>query len=148
MGGKFPHRRADFKSGCVPVSNLESDERRMKFWQLVSIFRNDPSALEAFVEERGQPFPGWLRDFNHHVKAQNRAILDAELSERFCLEALGVSALKFEVKDGYLQQYDGRNPATNWLSAPEAFEAYGANAIGEVLERGSYPISGSPNHET
>ena len=112
----------------------------MKFWQLVSIFRDDPSLLEKCVEESAREYLNSFRDFKHHVDTQNRAILDAELPESLCLRALRLSKLRFQVTGGCLRSHNPDDSQARSLNAVEVYKLYGGSVIEETLEYGSTPI--------
>jgi len=49
----------------------------MQFWQLVSIFRDDPSILKHILQHsEWQMYAEWFANFTMYVNMQNREVLD------------------------------------------------------------------------
>jgi hypothetical protein len=111
----------------------------MKFWQLVTICYPIRSSLEQLLEEpEWAVFLKWLKDFNQHVRSQNRAILDAVLPEQLVVSAMTLCRYRFCIRNGILilcHEESGEPIAT-----VEVYLRYGAEAIDEVLEKGSFKV--------
>ena len=118
----------------------------MKFWQIVSIFRDDLSSLESvFRAERDPVYLEWLTNFKELVRKQNRQILDARLPEDISERVMRASKLKFYISNGFLKVSTDQSPkANNYLTALDVYTKYGTNAVEDALEYGSFPIA-SPN---
>lgn len=109
----------------------------MRFWQLVSAFRSNLSMLEKLLERpEWKQYQEWLREFNQHVTLQNRSVLDATLPKDLVVRAMALSDHRFCVDGGVLRQSHASTEKS--ISATEAYNLYGADAIDEVLEKGSY----------
>ena len=119
---------------------------RMKFWELVSAFREAPEPLrEVLTSDRwGEPYGRWYAAFDRLVTEQDRSVLDAivplELSREvalrcplaiFYVAALGV--LRHVLPDGL----DDKGQPLLELTALEVHDQYGGAIIEEILEYGS-----------
>lgn len=111
----------------------------MTFWQIVSLFRDElPVLANVFQAEKETNYLVWLGDFKEIVRSQKRHILDAQLPESLVRRALQTSKLKFVINNGVLQTA-GAMINSQELTALQVYQTYGANAIEEVLEYGSFP---------
>ena len=109
------------------------------FWQLVSVCRANPSALERLLEEpEWADFLKWFKNFRQHVNSQNRAILDAVLPEQLVVSAMRLSEYRFRIQLGVL--YQCLEESEGSISAVEAYNRYGGEAIEQVLEKGSFQL--------
>ena len=117
----------------------------MKFWQLTSIFRDDPLALETVLKEQQdwKLYLTWLSEFNSLVDSQNRQILDAVLPESLSERAMHVCKLRFCVQDGILRRSPIELSIERQLTAFDVYMKYGGDAIEDTLERGGWylPVS-------
>jgi hypothetical protein len=113
----------------------------MKLWELFSVLRSEPEILKKVTKGvRWKQFESLCLDFDDHVQKQNRLVLDAEMPEEFCREALGMSSLVFCLRqDGHLELlredvHGGR------LTALEAYEQFGGDSLEEALEYGCVQV--------
>jgi hypothetical protein len=119
-----------------------TQNRKMKFWQLVSMFRNDlPALVRVLGEDEWKSYSHWLGEFNELVRSQNRQILDTVLPEKLVINALNASKLIFLVNDSVLRLSIERKGSENQFTALEVYKRYGAEAIEEALEYGSWLIA-------
>jgi len=111
----------------------------MKFWELTSIFRDDPMTLEqALQNPRWNTYLGWLRNLPQHVHNQDRQVLDAVLPTELEEHAIQRCKLRFQIRDDFLIRLPGPIAARNSLTATDVYSRFGASAIEEVLEYGSF----------
>lgn len=111
----------------------------MSFWQLVSIFRDDPFSLERlFQTTKWNMYFDWFKNFARHVNQQDRQILDTVLPSELVNEAMQCCCLQFLVRDGFLYRWREKTAVQGVLSATDVYNRYGGAAIEEVLEFGSF----------
>ncbi|MCE9556839.1 MAG: hypothetical protein K8T91_26120 [Planctomycetes bacterium] len=117
----------------------------MKFWQLVSIFRDDESTLkQLFMNPEWKQYLDWYNGYDGHVFKQNRQILDAEVSPSLAENAMRQCKLKFVVWEGYLKMCDPKKKLPpDALDAIDVFKRYGGDAIEDTLEYGSFRLPSS-----
>ncbi len=121
----------------------------MKFWQLVSVLRGS-NILEQLVLEdpRWEEYYHLLEDFNRHVDAQNRDVLDRPVDSELCRVALQAWPRRFWINEnGHLVQYrpeqDKDVEPQSLISAYDTYERYGGDVLEDVLEYGSVKVSPS-----
>jgi len=121
----------------------------MKFWQLVSIFRDDASTLERLLRsQEWKPYWDWYNRFRGYVLAQNRQILDAEVSASLATNAMQLCKLKFVVWEGSLKMCDPQKKhPPDALDAIDVFTRYGGDAIEDAREYGSFRLPSSSTEE-
>src|SRR6185369_13856082 len=107
----------------------------MTFWQLVSIFRSNPLILEKLLQDSGWHLQlNWLRNLDHHVKSQNRQILDAVVTDDLAMSAMRLCQHRFRIQEGFLSQCTDNFASPGSLAAVDVYKRYGGAAIEEVLE--------------
>jgi hypothetical protein len=105
----------------------------MRFWELVSFLRSEPSALQHLGDRpEWSVFADWQRNFTALVRRQDRSSLDTELSDDLCRHILSFSSQRFEVIDGHLRASEGGR-----FSALNVYDRYGGWILEEVSEFGS-----------
>jgi hypothetical protein len=115
---------------------------RMKFWQLVSIFRDDLPSLRNILREPARAhYLKWLGQFDELVRTQNREILDHTMPRDLILQAMQASKLTFSVQNGYLRLGSAGTAINCSLSAMDVYTTYGPYAIEDVLEYGVWHAS-------
>jgi hypothetical protein len=116
----------------------------MKFWELVSMFRDEDAVLLAVLREpQWALYLGWYNDYAKHASGRNQNVLDAEMPEELCRRAVRQSQKKFYIHDNYLYYYLSgvQTPAgISPMTALEAFEKFGGTALEEVLEKSSFYV--------
>ena len=116
----------------------------MKFWEFESVLRGeDEKIFKVLDEPKWATYLEWHENFDAHVKNQNRNILDAELPDDLCRQALAQSKLKFYIQGDVLKKFQGkltRRTPYLLLDALEVFDRFGGSSIEEVLEFGSSRI--------
>ena len=106
----------------------------MKFWELNSIFRREPAALRAVLEKpRWAEYKRWHDQFDQLIDAQRREILDMEMPDALCRDALGIYPRKFIVRDGWLRECETGGD----LTALEVYQRFGGSVIEDAQEKGT-----------
>lgn len=109
----------------------------MKFWELISALRGEPSALQqALSMGEWTELREWYESFDSIVAQQDRAKLDAEVPEALVQAVADRSRQLFCLADGTLRSSDTGTQG-NFLSAREVVDRFGGSSIEEVNERGS-----------
>ena len=129
---------------------LSPPRERMKFWQLVSLFRDEEPVLESVLKDpQWALYFQWYSDYEQHAKSRNTSLLNAEMPDVLCRDAARLSKKNYYVHQEHLYRYDVHRdhlypPAlrmptgASLMSALEAFEKFGGTALEEVLEFGSF----------
>lgn len=115
----------------------------MKFWQLVSIFRDNIRDLRTAASTSGrQDILSWLDQYHDHVANQNRTILDAALPDELTRKLLEVCDLRFTIENGRLRLICSaeHSESAKIIRATEVFDRFGGAAIEETLEFGSFAV--------
>jgi hypothetical protein len=113
----------------------------MKFWQLMSILREDLASLENLLKEGGWTlYATWLKNFNVLVQSRDRQTLDTILPESLVEAALRKCKVQFYIRNGSLYPNQIGRGQESPLTALEAYSRYGAGAVEEALEYGSWRI--------
>jgi len=111
----------------------------MKFWELTSIFRDDPMTLEQVLQNpRWNAYLGCLRNLPQHVNDQDRQTLDAVLPTELEKDAMQRCKLRFQIRDDFLIRSPGPIADQDSLTATDVYSRFGGSAIEEVLEYGSF----------
>jgi hypothetical protein len=111
----------------------------MTFWELVSIFRDDPMALEQVLQDsRWNTYLGWFRNFPQHVNQQDRQVLDSVAPTELVKGAMQCCKLRFKMQNGFLIRSQGLLAGEDLLTASDVYNHFGGSAIEEVLEYGSF----------
>jgi len=113
----------------------------MKFWELVSVCRNNPELLAATLQdERWSDFMDLHASFSMLIQQRNRQRLDTKVPDALCCEVLGgIFGKLFLSKSGTLrsQSLGHDEHALDYL---EVFHAFGGSTLEEVLEKGSKKV--------
>ena len=116
----------------------------MRFWQLVSVFRDQRSTLHAVLERpQWRHYLPWLHDFSHLVQTENRAVLDSTLPDELCRDALQLLQIAFYLEGGWLHPSTEYRPApacAEVLTALQVFDRFGGEVMEDTLEYGSYKV--------
>jgi hypothetical protein len=125
--------------------------RPMKFWELVSSFREEPWAVLEVVSrpEWQEPYRRWLGAYNQLIDREDREVLDALVPEalsrevaRLCSRRFAYSPLWGVVRESWPE--GGRNPGPlEDLSALEVHDRFGGWVIEEIGEFGSMSVGPS-----
>src|SRR5262245_6288765 len=123
----------------MPSRSASARGYEMKFWQLMSVARDQPNLVERLASSRDQwtGYAELARVFPALVKAQDRARLDSVVDDDFVAVVLGeLQGHCYRAKDHWLRSWrmDASDEA---LSMAAVFQTYGGNVLEEVLERGS-----------
>lgn len=112
----------------------------MKFWQLVSLLRHHPEALESTLSNpEWCEYGRWYEDFDAIVTAQDRDKLDAPLPGPLVEQSLGAVSVEVFRGDGNL--FSARRQESDAaLSILQAYELYGGAKLEDVFEHGSVEI--------
>ena len=109
----------------------------MKFWKLVSVFRDQQASLSIALLRAGslgEVYTHWLANFDQHVLSQDRHVLDALVPESVVMAAMKQLDTTFLVVDDVLRLSEDVGAET--LSAYEVSLRFGPSAVEEVLEKG------------
>jgi len=118
----------------------------MKFWEMISILRNEQKELETILNDPiWSRYLRWYQKLSLHIQNQNRTILDAEVPIELCQKALSLSKHSFYLHKGYLYRSSetiSTDSSRNVLSAFDVYSRFGASCIEEVLEKDSCRVVG------
>ena len=115
----------------------------MKFWELVSVCRNEPYILERLADNpQWSIFLEWNRSFQEFVRRQDRAKLDAEVPDGAVLHVLEASRAKYHVSKGHVR-VRRLGPDDRVLSSVEVVRLYGGSFLEDVNE---YGLARIPDH--
>lgn len=117
----------------------------MKFWQFISLFRDEESLLELVLKEpQWALYCQWYSDFEQHARNRNLFVLDAEMPDELCRHALRLSRKRFYIRGDHLDLYmPGERilPTHRGMTAIEAFDRFGGTVLEEVFEKGSHKLT-------
>lgn len=113
----------------------------MKLWNLVSFLRSEKSILETvFLDATWSRYKVAFLNFDTFVQKQDRAILDLELPDALCRQALALSHRKYALDDDHLicipKAFD-KNETVKLLTALNVYDLFGGECLEEVEESGS-----------
>lgn len=116
----------------------------MKYWQLVSVMREDNEfeAIKTGVSSKPQrqDFAAWLENWDALVDTQDRAKLDYVLPADLVLSALAHSKrMCFLCNDG-IMRWRPVSPDDVPISLAEAYRRYGGDALEDTFEYGSVAV--------
>lgn len=112
----------------------------MKFWELVSIFRDRPELLRrVLAQDRWRKYFAYLQDFDFLVMCQDRAALDEVIPEDLAREAMAASGLWYHVQNNNL--YECGPEAEGAMSGLVAYNRFGGTVLEDVREKGCFPLS-------
>jgi len=113
----------------------------MKLWNLVSFLRTEQSILKTiFSDAKWSSYEEVFRNFDALVQKQDRAVLDAELPDALCRQALSLSKRKYTLDRDHLSRIpDAYNTyeTTKLLTALNVYDSFGGECLEEVEESGS-----------
>ncbi|TCO59396.1 hypothetical protein EV192_104237 [Actinocrispum wychmicini] len=108
----------------------------MKFWQLVSVCRDEPELMERLAGgSEWNEYLEWFRDFARLVRDGDRSRLDAELPTAACVHVLSASRLELFESGRYLRSRRA-GPADRKVTAVEVLSRYGGAFLEDLLEAG------------
>lgn len=114
----------------------------MKFWQLLSIAREEKNGHELILRIASTR-PNWKRyewlvgNFSSLVDAQDRDALDSIVDTDFVVAVLGeIRQNLYLSSDNWLRSWQF-NPEDQVISVLDAFTRYGTDAVDEAFEKGS-----------
>jgi len=107
----------------------------MKFWELTSVFRDQPEILKEFLQVHQETqLLEWINNIGDIVSRQDRSILDRTINDSLCIAALSKHNGMLYQSSKYLRTYPVENEIQ--LSFVEVFKKYGGSIIEETLEKG------------
>lgn len=107
----------------------------MKFWELTSVFRDQPEVLKRVLQIRQETqLLEWIDNINNIVSLQDRSILDKTIDDSLCVAVLAEHNGMLYQSSKYLRTYPVDNEIQ--LSFVEVFKKYGGSLIEETLEKG------------
>ncbi|XDD53001.1 hypothetical protein AB3N62_10955 [Leptospira sp. WS4.C2] len=116
----------------------------MKFWQLLSVFRDHKEELKYTLinDAWKNPYLEWYVDFENIVKNQKRDILDFEIPIQLALEVamlLGNKTFGFLSINGWLRSYKSSENDIE-LTSYEIIDRFGLSVLEDVQEFGNTKI--------
>jgi len=113
-----------------------SEDRKMKFWKLVSVCKDLNVTLNAdCVDKKWSRYVNWYKRYSDIVNTQDRAILDSEVPNELCRELFKLSSVTVYISNGYLRKTPLGN-ADEIISIIDVYDKYGGDVIEEVFEAG------------
>lgn len=115
----------------------------MKFWQLISILYSEKKLIYkiALKHNEWKFISDWLNEYDTLVNTQDRNKLDYQLPNQFIREVLKCTNLKYYLsQDGIWLRSWKIASDDNPVTALEAFDTYGGNALEEAVEFGSFKL--------
>lgn len=107
----------------------------MKFWELTSVFRDQPEVLKRVLKTRQETqLLEWIDDINNIISQQDRSILDRTIDDSLCVAILAEHNGMLYQSSKYLRTHPIENEIQ--LSFVEVFKKYGGSIIEETLEKG------------
>ncbi len=119
--------------------------RQMKFWEMVSTFRDQNTVLESVLRSQKWQAGFWekYQEFEGLIERQDRQILDAfvpiELSREIAAQCHEIN-FYFNPEKGTLHKLvngEGHDNKHIVMTALEVHDQFGGSIIEEVLEKGS-----------
>lgn len=114
----------------------------MKFWQLVSIVRDDADLIArvASTNPAWKEYKSLVIEFPVLVRAQNRAVLDALVDTDFVIAVLGLMRRNLYLSsDNWLRSWQ-LETTDQIVSILDSFVRYGADVVEAVCESGAVKI--------
>ena len=109
----------------------------MKFWELVSLFRDDRGQLQKVLQAHSdRKYADWLQDFAGIVSQQQREKLDAVVPKQLCEAVLSSHKGKLYKTGTKIRSYRMKSTDVE-VSYLEVFRMFGGAFLEEVLEKGS-----------
>jgi hypothetical protein len=116
----------------------------MKFWELVSLFRDETEVLEkGFAEKRWSDFQDMFYDYDFLVSAKHDEVLDKIVPDLLMqkLAALSSKQYIFDAKNNVLKRHLATDkPNTDVLSMQAVIEKFGDTFLEEIEEKGSFKL--------
>jgi hypothetical protein len=122
--------------------------RQMKFWEMVSAFRDQDTVLEKVLRSPRWQAEFWekYQEFNWLTEKQDRQVLDAfvpvELSREIAAQCLEMK-FHFSPEEGTLYRLVRERDSDNKnivMTALEVHDEFGGSVIEEILEKGSAKV--------
>lgn len=113
----------------------------MKFWQLVSIYRDCCDVLEIVLQEnKWKRYSKAYHKFEELVQNQQREILDEILPEELICSVLKQDKRQLYISDGYLRLQPSKD-SDAMTSILSVYHQYGGKMLEDILEFGSVKVS-------
>jgi hypothetical protein len=117
----------------------------MKFWELVSLFRDETEVLKkGFAEKRWSDFQDMFYDYDFLVSAKHDEVLDKNVPDLLMQKLAGISEKKygFDAKNKILTRLpDADKNNGEVLSMQSVIEIYGDTSLVEIAEKGSFKLT-------
>ena len=115
----------------------------MKFWQLSSIVHSYRHVINevATTQDEWKFISDWLSNYDKLVEIQDRSKLDYQLPDHFIREVLKNVNLPYYISHDaiWLRSWKALDD-DSLITALDAFDRYGANAMEEAIEFGSFKV--------
>jgi hypothetical protein len=114
----------------------------MKFWELVSLFRDETEVLEkGLAEKRWSDFQDMFYDYDFLVSAKHDEVLDKIVPDLLMqkLAALSTKQYTFDAKNKVLSKHNATDE-TKVLSMQAVIEKFGDSFLEEIEEKGSFKL--------
>jgi hypothetical protein len=116
----------------------------MKFWELVSLFRDETEVLEkGLAEKRWSDFQDMFYDFDFLVSAKHDEVLDKIIPDLLMqkLAALSTKQYTFDAKNKVLSKQNATEETKlEVLSMQAVIEKFGDSFLEEIEEKGSFKL--------
>lgn len=115
----------------------------MKFWALVSTFREEKDVLmNVIIRPEWELYFSWYKNYDTLVKEQKRELLDAEMPVEFCLSVLSACNWKFTLCENRFGQ--GKvlarvledDESCVMLTATDVYMRFGGDSLADIQEYG------------
>jgi hypothetical protein len=112
----------------------------LKFWELMSVCRDEPKLLELLADSpHWAEYAAWWRNERELIINQDRAKLDHQLPDDVCRHVLAGSDVRYRITHGHVRCAVNDSDEQTY-SAVEIYDWYGGGALEEVKEFGSFRI--------
>jgi hypothetical protein len=112
----------------------------MKFWELISVCRDEPELLERLADSPDwAEYVDWWRNERVLIVNQDRDKLDHQLPDDLCRHVLTGSNVRYRILQGHVR-WAANDTEEQTYRAIEIYDRYGGSALEEVKEFGSYQI--------
>lgn len=116
----------------------------MRFWELVSVCRDEPGIVERLVDRpEWTGYLEWYRGYRDLAYQQERDKLHAELPDDLCVHMLRESRVEYYESDGHIRVRRFGQDDDRTVTAVEILQRYGGSLLEDVLEAGLARIPGS-----
>lgn len=109
----------------------------MKFWQILSIFREELDTVEeVLADPKWTRYKSWIHNRQHIILSQQREILDLKVEDEV-LEAIALKSKQmvyYSKEKRKVYSYEANVPG-DWITIYEATKLFNHDKIEEVFEK-------------